>query len=113
LLDVRMDVFSGQVKAEPVSIPRRPGYGRCVGPDDGVAEAAHLLSTAARPVIFAGNGVTLSDASDELKELAESCGIPVATTLMAKGAFPEDHPVSLGMTGIWGTRAANETTREA
>jgi acetolactate synthase-1/2/3 large subunit len=113
LLDVPMDVFSAQVEAEPVTVARRPGYGRCVGPDDGIAEAAHLLSTAERPVIFAGNGVTLSDASDELKELAESCGIPVATTLMAKGVFPEDHPLSLGMTGIWGTRAANETTREA
>ena len=113
LLDVPMDVFSGQVKAEPVTVARRPGYGRCTGPDDGIAEAAHLLSTATRPVIFVGNGVTLSDASDELKELAESCGIPVATTLMAKGVFPEDHPLALGMTGIWGTRAANETTREA
>ena len=113
LLDVPMDVFSGQVKAEPVTIARRPGYGRCVGPDDGIAEAAHLLSTASRPVIFAGNGVTLSDASDELKELAELGGIPVATTLMGKGVFPEDHALALGMTGIWGTRAANETTREA
>jgi acetolactate synthase I/II/III large subunit len=113
LLDVPMDVFSAQVNAEPVTIARRPGYGRCVGPDDGIAEAAHLLSTATRPVIFAGNGVTLSDASDELKELAELAGIPVATTLMAKGVFPEDHALALGMTGIWGTRAANETTREA
>jgi acetolactate synthase-1/2/3 large subunit len=113
LLDVPMDVFSAQVKAEPVTIPRRPGYGRCVGPDDGVAEAAHLLSTAQRPVIFAGNGVALSDAADELKEIAELAGIPVATTLMAKGVFPEDHALSLGMTGIWGTRAANDTTREA
>jgi acetolactate synthase-1/2/3 large subunit len=113
LLDVPMDVFSAQVKAEPVTISRRPGYGRCVGPDDGIAEAAHLLSTASRPVIFAGNGVTLSDASDELKELAELGAVPVATTLMAKGVFPEDHALALGMTGIWGTRAANETTREA
>src|SRR5262245_7724188 len=113
LLDVPMDVFSGQVKAEPVTIGRRPGYGRCVGPDDGIAEAAHLLSTAKRPVIFPGNGVTISDASDELTELADLAAIPVATTLMAKGVFPEDHALSLGMTGIWGTRAANDTTREA
>ena len=113
LLDVPMDVFSAQVEAEPVTIARRPGYGRCVGPDDGIAEAAHLLSMAARPVIFAGNGVMLSDASDELREIAELGGIPVATTLMAKGVFPEDHALALGMTGIWGTRAANDTTREA
>jgi acetolactate synthase-1/2/3 large subunit len=113
LLDVPMDVFSGQVKAEPVTIARRPEYGRVVGPDDGIAEAAHLLVEAERPVIFAGNGVTLSEASDELRRVAELLNIPVATTLMAKGVFPEDHRLALGMTGIWGTRAANETTREA
>jgi acetolactate synthase-1/2/3 large subunit len=101
------------VKAEPVTIARRPEYRRIVGPADGIAEAAHLLSRAQKPVIFAGNGVTLSDASDELQRLAELLGIPVATTLMAKGVFPEDHALSLGMTGIWGARAANETTREA
>jgi acetolactate synthase-1/2/3 large subunit len=64
-------------------------------------------------VIFAGNGVALSDASDELKEIAELAAMPVATTLMAKGVFPEDHALALGMTGIWGTRAANDTTRDA
>jgi acetolactate synthase I/II/III large subunit len=113
LLDVPMDVFSAQVNAEPVTIARRPGYGRSVGPDDGIAEAAHLLGTAQRPVIFAGNGVAVADATDELKDVAELAAIPVATTLMAKGVFPEDHALSLGMTGIWGTRAANDTTREA
>jgi acetolactate synthase I/II/III large subunit len=113
LLDVPMDVFSEQVQEEPVTVARRPGYFRVVGPDDGIAEAAHLLSTAAKPVIFAGNGVMLSEAFDELRSLAEMGGIPVATTLMGKGVFPENHPLSLGMTGIWGTKAANETTREA
>jgi acetolactate synthase-1/2/3 large subunit len=113
LLDVPMDVFSGQVQAEAVTIARRPEYQRVVGPDDGIAEAAHLLAEAQRPVIFAGNGVTLSEASDELQRVAELLSIPVATTLMAKGAFPEGHRLALGMTGIWGTRGANETTREA
>jgi acetolactate synthase I/II/III large subunit len=113
LLDVPMDVFSGQVKAEPITVARRPNYDRPVGPDDGIAEAAHVLTSASRPVIFAGNGVTLSEAAGELRELAELTGVPVATTLMAKGVFPEDHALSLGMTGIWGSRAANDTTREA
>jgi acetolactate synthase I/II/III large subunit len=113
LLDVPMDVFSGQVKAKPITVARRPNYARPVGPDDGIAEAAHLFTSASCPVIFAGNGVTLSEASGELCELAELTGVPVATTLMAKGVFPEDHPLSLGMTGIWGSRAANDTTREA
>ena len=113
LLDVPMDVFSHQVKAEPVTVARRPEYRRVVGADDGLAEAAHLLREAKKPVIFAGNGVTISEATDELQRLAELLNIPVATTLMAKGVFPERHPLSLGMTGIWGTRAANETTLEA
>jgi acetolactate synthase-1/2/3 large subunit len=113
LLDIPMDVFSGQITTEPVTIARRPEYRRVVGPDDGIAEAAHLLKEAHKPVIFAGNGVTLSEASDELLRLAVLLNIPVATTLMAKGVFPERHRLALGMTGIWGTRAANETTREA
>jgi acetolactate synthase-1/2/3 large subunit len=112
-VDVPMDVFSAQVTAEPITVARRPNYDRPVGPDDGIAEAAHVLSTAERPVIFAGNGVTLAEAAGELRELAELAGIPVATTLMAKGVFPEDHPLSIGMTGIWGARSANDTTREA
>jgi acetolactate synthase I/II/III large subunit len=113
LLDIPMDVFQHQVKVEPVTVARRPEYRRVVGPDDGIAEAAHLLREAQQPAIFAGNGVALSEASDELLRVAELLNIPVATTLMAKGVFPERHPLSLGMTGIWGTRAANETTREA
>jgi acetolactate synthase-1/2/3 large subunit len=113
LLDVPMDVFSAQVNAEPVTIARRPGYCRPVGQHDGIAEAAHLLSTARAPVIFAGNGVALSEAWAELRELAELASIPIATTLMGKGVFPETHPLSLGTTGIWGTRVANETTRDA
>jgi len=113
LIDVPMDVFSAQVSADPITLTRRPNYDKPVGPDDGIAEAAHVLGTAGRPVIFAGNGVTLAEAASELRELAELTGIPVATTLMAKGVFPEDHALSLGMTGIWGSRAANDTTHEA
>src|SRR5687768_660891 len=113
LLDVPMDVFSQHVTVEPVTIARRPAFGRPAGDPAGVAAAAELLAAASTPVIFAGNGATLSEASPELLKVAELLGIPVATTLMAKGIFPEDHPLSLGMTGIWGTRVANETTRNA
>jgi acetolactate synthase-1/2/3 large subunit len=113
LIDVPMDVFSAQVDAKPVTIRRRPQYGPAAGDAQGIAEAAALLKAARRPVIFAGNGVLLGEATDELKELAEFTGIPVATTLMGKGAFPEDHPLALGTAGIWGTRVANETTRDA
>lgn len=113
LIDVPMDVFSAQIDAEAVTIARRPSHGRAAGSREGIADAACLLLAAAKPVIFAGNGVLLSEASDELKELAELTQIPVATTLIGKGAFPEEHPLALGVTGIWGTRVANETTKEA
>jgi acetolactate synthase I/II/III large subunit len=113
LLDIPMDVFSAKVSAEPITVSRRPNYSRSAGPHDGIVKAANLLLEAKRPVIFAGNGVLLSEASDELKEFAELTGVPVATTLMGKGSFPEKHPLALGTTGIWGTSVANDTTREA
>jgi acetolactate synthase-1/2/3 large subunit len=113
LLDVPMNVFSQDVAKEPVTVARRPAFQRAVGDAAGVAAAAALLAQAQRPVIFAGNGVTLSEATMELRALAERLGIPVATTLMGKGVFPEDHALSLGMTGIWGARVANEMTRDA
>ena len=113
LLDVPMNVFSQSLAHDPVTVARRPGYGRVVGDAAGIAAAAAMLRQAARPVIFAGNGVGLSEATAELLALAELLGIPVATTLMGKGVFPEDHALSLGMCGIWGARVANETTRDA
>jgi acetolactate synthase-1/2/3 large subunit len=113
LLDVPMDVFSQRLAADPVTVRRRPNYGKTAGDPAGIAAAAELLAHASAPMMFAGNGATLSEASPELRQVAELLSIPVATTLMAKGVFPEDHPLSLGMTGIWGTRIANETARRA
>jgi acetolactate synthase I/II/III large subunit len=114
LIDVPLDVYSRKVNAVgPVTRRRRADYPRPVGDPAGVAKAAELLSSAEKPVMFLGNGVLLSEATEEIKALAEWTGIPVATTLMGKGAFPEDHQLALGMTGIWGTRTANETTKGA
>jgi acetolactate synthase I/II/III large subunit len=113
LLDVPMDVFSQQIDVEPITVARRPNFERAAGSPAGIAAAADLLAAASAPVMFAGNGATLAEASPELVEVAELLSIPVATTLTAKGVFPEDHALSLGMTGIWGTRVANETARNA
>jgi acetolactate synthase-1/2/3 large subunit len=113
LLDVPMDVFSRQVDVQPVTVARRATHTRAQGSPAGLAEAARLLASAERPLIFVGNGVLLSEASPELRQLAEMLNIPVATTLMGKGAFPEHHALSMGQTGIWGTRPANETVLEA
>jgi acetolactate synthase I/II/III large subunit len=114
LLDIPMDVFSAHIKVPDQQTPmRRPGYGRVVGAADGLAEAARVLRAAKSPAIFAGNGVVLSEAWNELRAVAESLGAPVATTLMAKGVIPEDHPLACGATGIWGTRVANDVMRSS
>ena len=114
LLDVPMDLFSQHIEPPDQEMSsRRPGYGRTAGAPDGVADAVQLLQTAKAPAIFAGNGVQISEASGELQTLAELLAMPVATTLMGKGVFPEDHALACGMAGIWGTRVANETMRQA
>jgi acetolactate synthase I/II/III large subunit len=78
LLDIPMDVFSQHLDppAQEMS-SRRPNYRRAAGAPDGVADAVQLLQAAKAPAIFAGNGVLLSEASDELKALAELMAIPV------------------------------------
>ncbi|MFB9567734.1 acetolactate synthase large subunit [Saccharopolyspora hordei] len=71
-----------------------------------VREAAKLITEAQRPVLYVGGGVIKAEAHAELRELAERTGIPVVTTLMARGAFPDSHPQHLGMPGMHGTVAA-------
>jgi len=72
-----------------------------------VRQAAKAIGEARKPVIYAGGGVISSGAFETLRELAERARIPVTTTLLGKGAFPETHPLSLGMLGMHGTKYAN------
>lgn len=72
-----------------------------------IEKAADLILKSERPIILAGGGVISSNASAELKELAEITGIPVATTLMGKSSFDEYHPLSLGIVGMHGRKVAN------
>jgi acetolactate synthase-1/2/3 large subunit len=113
-LDIPMDVFSAHID-EPrhKTTSRRSADGRTGAPPETIGEAAALLAGARAPAIFAGNGAVLSEASEELRILADSVGAPVATTLMGKGIIPENHPLACGTAGIWGTRVANETMRNA
>ena len=114
LLDIPMDVFSAHIEMPDAETGRRrPGYDRAHPDPAGVRRAAKMLSEAKSPAIFVGNGAVISEAWRELKVVAERLGAPVATTLMAKGVFPEDHPLSLGSTGIWGTRMANDAMQSA
>ena len=71
-----------------------------------IKDAAQLILTARRPVIYAGGGILKARAAEALRELAELCDIPVVTTLMARGAFPDDHPLCLGMPGMHGNYTA-------
>lgn len=78
-----------------------------------VAEAAHRIARAERPVLVAGGGVTASGAQAEVVRLAEKLSIPVATSLNAKGTIPEDHPLSAGVVGTYSRKCANEVVGEA
>ncbi|MGH3047519.1 MAG: biosynthetic-type acetolactate synthase large subunit [Gaiellaceae bacterium] len=72
-----------------------------------IAEAARAVAAAERPVLYVGGGVLNAEACAELRELAETGGIPVITTLMAKGAFPDSHPLAYGAPGMHGSKWAN------
>jgi acetolactate synthase-1/2/3 large subunit len=78
-----------------------------------VREAARMMAEAKRPVLYVGGGVIKAEASAELKVLAELTGAPVVTTLMARGAFPDSHPLHLGMPGMHGTVAAVTALQKA
>jgi acetolactate synthase-1/2/3 large subunit len=82
--------------------------------DDPTAEKiVRTLLDAKNPLIYAGGGILLADAADELREFASHLAIPVAHSLMGKGALPDDHPLTLGMTGFWGTRFVNDQCLQA
>ncbi|HEY1084255.1 MAG TPA: biosynthetic-type acetolactate synthase large subunit [Prosthecobacter sp.] len=78
-----------------------------------IEEAARLISQSKRPVILAGQGAMIARADKELRQLAETLGAPVTTTLLGKGVFPETHALSLGMLGMHGTAYANKAIIEA
>ncbi|HZC39735.1 MAG TPA: acetolactate synthase large subunit [Streptosporangiaceae bacterium] len=84
-----------------------PGYHPVTRPHSRqVREAARMMAEARRPVLYVGGGVIKAGASAELAELAELTGMPVVTTLMARGGFPSSHPQNVGMPGMHGTVAA-------
>ena len=107
LVDIPKDVLQGQCT---FSWPPRidlPGYKPNTKPHSRqIREAAKLIAAARKPVLYVGGGVIRGDATEQLHELAELTGIPVVTTLMARGAFPDSHPQHLGMPGMHGTVAA-------
>ncbi len=107
LVDIAKDAL---VKSAPFVWPEDldlPGYKPTTRPHvKQVRSAAKLISESKRPVLYVGGGVVSARAYAELAELVERTQIPVVTTLMARGAFPDSHPLNMGMPGMHGTVAA-------
>jgi len=115
LVDVPMDVFSKEIDvklwkrvlANAKSL-HKPSL------DDATAEKiVRQLLAAKTPLLYVGGGILLADAAEEMREFAEHLSLPVAHTLMGKGALPDDHPLILGMTGFWGTKYINDKCKGA
>ena len=114
LVDVSKDALQAQTTFSwPVQMDL-PGYHPVSKPHSKqVREAARLILSSRQPVLYVGGGVIRSGASAALRRLAEITGIPVVTTLMARGAFPDSHPQHLGMPGMHGTVAAVGALQQA
>ena len=115
LVDVPMDIFSREVdpelfrRVQENRVPlRRPSL-----EEETAREIVTLLAESANPVLYVGGGVVLAGAAGELRQFVDHLQIPVAHSLMGKGALPDDHPLTLGMTGFWGTQYTNDACRNA
>jgi acetolactate synthase-1/2/3 large subunit len=119
LVDVPKDVQSQKTTYEPKArgapgaagaAARRPA---APASPEAVAEVARMIAGAARPLLMVGHGVILAAAYDEVRDLAERTGIPVITTLLGISAFPESHPLHLGMPGMHGEVHVNRAIQHA
>ena len=107
LVDIPKDVLQSETTFVWPQDLHLPGYRPTMRPHSGqITAAAKLIAAARRPVLYVGGGVLKARATDALRQLAELTGIPVVTTLMARGAFPDSHIQHLGMPGMHGTVAA-------
>ncbi len=108
LIDIPRDVFMEEAEFYYPDRVKLRGYKPTIqGHPAQIKKAARFISEARRPVIIAGRGVLISGASPELRELAEKAQIPVVTTLLGIGSFPESHVLSLGMLGMHGLAHVN------
>lgn len=113
LIDLPKDVTAGLCTAPFSDEVELPGYKIPTNADQASVEAAAaLLKKSTKPVLLIGHGAIISGASRQVKELAEKLNAPVTETLLGLGAFPETHPLSLGMLGMHGTAYANKALLE-
>ena len=107
LVDIAKDALSNTAEFRWPEEMDLPGYKPTVTPHGRqIRAAAKLIASAQRPVLYVGGGVMAAKAYDELAQLAEMTNIPVVTTLMARGVFPDSHDLHMGMPGMHGTVAA-------
>ncbi len=108
LVDIPRDVLQREIDfdSDEIFLPHRHQPPRHADPQV-LAQAAQAITNSKRPILYVGGGAISSDAWRQVRELAEKTRMPVTTTLMGKGAFPESHPQSLGMLGMHGTAFAN------
>jgi acetolactate synthase-1/2/3 large subunit len=107
VVDIPKDVLQARTGFDWPERLELPGYRPTTRPNlRQIKAAAELIRSATRPVLYVGGGVLKARAAEDLLRLAEAIGAPVVTTLMARGAFPDDHPLCLGMPGMHGNYAA-------
>ena len=113
LVDIPKDVFTGETKVPyPAEVKIRSYNPNYKGNLRQIKRAASAINKSEKPIIYAGGGIISSEASVELIQFARQASIPVTTTLMGLGAFPENDKLSLGMLGMHGTRYANYAISE-
>nr|WP_286957959.1 MULTISPECIES: acetolactate synthase large subunit [Arsenicicoccus] len=107
LVDITKDALQASTTFSWPPTFELPGYHPVTRPHHKqIREAARLMRTSRRPIFYVGGGVIRAEAHEDLRRLVELTGIPVVTTLMARGAFPDSHPLHLGMPGMHGSVAA-------
>ncbi|MEO8955812.1 MAG: biosynthetic-type acetolactate synthase large subunit [Ktedonobacteraceae bacterium] len=117
LIDVPKDIQFTRTMYRPISSDSALAHARATRKPElstkAIARAVQLINAAQRPVIMAGHGVILATAYEELQSFAEKTNIPVITTLLGLSAFPETHPLSIGMPGMHGPAHVNHAIGEA
>jgi acetolactate synthase-1/2/3 large subunit len=114
LVDIPKDVLNQDTTWREPHMHNLPGYKPTVsGHPMQIRAAVELIERAERPVLYVGGGVIKANASAELLEFAEAANAPVVTTLMARGAFPDDHRLALGMPGMHGLYTATTAIQKA
>ena len=114
LVDIPKDIANQMMEWEWPETVDLPGYKpNLKGHPKQIKDAAKLIGESHRPVIYAGGGILKARAAEALRELAEATGIPVVTTLMARGAFPDSHELALGMPGMHGNYTAITAMQKA